>query len=153
LIAFTKTGYYCIDLFPKVLRLALAFDWIPLGTIAPNYKTKRDDWKGGYLTNDSQYVTPVDAINLAEALDKVLENTPVLEGINEATMYPPQKITEERSITEMVKEALTGLNGGLYIPESIERSRLLFEFSNSENSEYIREFIDFCKNGEGFVIM
>jgi hypothetical protein len=150
----SKTGDYCfnIDLFQKVLRLALAFDWIPLGTTAPHYKTERDDWMGGYLSNDSQYVTPEDAFNLAEALERVLENIPDLDETNEATMYPPQKITEERGITEMVKEAVSGLKSGFYVPESEERSQLLYEFGNSEMREYLSEFIDFCKTGEGFTI-
>jgi len=58
-----------IHIYPKVLELSLAYNWIPKGTILnPMEGNNSRDWNGSYDSNDGQYVIPEDSINLAEAL-------------------------------------------------------------------------------------
>jgi len=61
-----------IHFFPKLLRLALAYDWIPQGTL----KIETTGWDGSYLKNSFQRVGALDALNLAGALERALEYGP-----------------------------------------------------------------------------
>jgi hypothetical protein len=51
-----------------VYQLALAEGWIRAGT-----KLDAPGWSGEYGTNDGQYVTPEDALAMAEALEKAID--------------------------------------------------------------------------------
>ena len=54
--------------WPRVLNLAEAYGWEPLGTIHDN-----PDWCNSYHSNDNQLVTAEDSSNLAKALRKALD--------------------------------------------------------------------------------
>jgi hypothetical protein len=140
-----------INLWPKVLKLALAYGWIPRGTL-PGELYDWDEWDGSYLNNENQKVTHKDAINLAEALEIALTYIPKLDTIVKPIINPQEIIITNKPIGEFVKEGLAGLKGGLYIPQKEERNKLQFEFGNIETREYLREFIVFCREGDGFTI-
>ena len=92
---------------------------------------EHENWDGEYYTNSMQYVTPEDAINLAEALERALENIPDLDSIVEPIKYP-QEIKGEK-----MKEIYRNF---------------LDEFGSKESKDRIRKFITFCIEGKGFYI-
>ena len=59
----------------KALELARLHGWRPIGTQPPSPDLK-PLWDGGYLTNDGQTVTAKDAISLAAALERSLDDIP-----------------------------------------------------------------------------
>lgn len=64
----------------RVLSLGIFYGWHPMGTRVPSmteihgYHT--DYWDGTYLTNDGQIVVAEDALSLARALEKALDDIP-----------------------------------------------------------------------------
>ena len=64
----------------KVLSLAMFYGWQPMGTRAPSmtelHGLSTEDWDGTYLTNDGQIVVTEDALSLAMALEKSLDDIP-----------------------------------------------------------------------------
>jgi hypothetical protein len=54
----------------SILFTAILYDWKPLGTI----NRECLDWSGSYLDNCHQTITQEDALNLAEALSKSIED-------------------------------------------------------------------------------
>ena len=63
----------------KALELAKLNGWQPMGTQPPpfhDFHLLNADWDGTYLTNEGQTVTDVDALSLANALQKSLDDIP-----------------------------------------------------------------------------
>lgn len=71
----------------KVLGLAKFYGWQPMGTRPPSslheffnlyefFDLDIEAWNGTYLTNDGQTVTSEDALSLAIALEKSLDDIP-----------------------------------------------------------------------------
>jgi len=60
----------------KILSLAKYYGWKPTGTVDPWWKDEPDapDWCGCYTSNDGQWVTSDDALNMANALDRATED-------------------------------------------------------------------------------
>jgi hypothetical protein len=56
-----------------VLSIAEDYDWKPARTKAPR-GVKASKWKGGYDTNDGQTILTEDAANLADALQRALDD-------------------------------------------------------------------------------
>jgi hypothetical protein len=63
----------------KALELARLYGWRPMGTRPPcihDFYKLGADWNGTYLTNDGQIVKAEDALSLASALEKSLDDIP-----------------------------------------------------------------------------
>jgi len=64
----------------RVLSLGMFYGWQPLGTRAPSitelHGLNTEDWDGTYLTNDGQIVVMEDALRLAMALERSLDDIP-----------------------------------------------------------------------------
>ena len=64
----------------KVLSLAIFYGWQPMGTRVPSmteiHGFDTEYWDGTYLTNDGQIVVTEDALSLAIALEKSLDDIP-----------------------------------------------------------------------------
>jgi hypothetical protein len=64
----------------KVLSLAIFYGWQPMGTRVPSmteiHGFDTEYWDGTYLTNDGQIVVAEDALFLAMALEKSLDDIP-----------------------------------------------------------------------------
>src|SRR5262245_15574478 len=61
----------------KALELAELYGWRPLGTQPPfrhDFHKLSAEWDGAYLTNDGQMIKAVDALSLAAALEKALDD-------------------------------------------------------------------------------
>src|SRR5207249_11688872 len=68
------------EAWTKVLSLAMFYGWQPRGTRPPSITELHglgvEDWDGTYLTNDGQIVSTEDALSLAIALEKSLDDIP-----------------------------------------------------------------------------
>src|SRR6266498_545654 len=68
------------ETWAKVLSLAMFYGWKPMGTYPPSitelHGLNSEDWDGTYLTNDGQIITTEDALSLAIALEKSLDDIP-----------------------------------------------------------------------------
>src|SRR5262245_7431477 len=77
--ATTLTRKYSREFWGKALDLAHLYGWKPLGTRPPtthNFRLLNADWPGTYLTNDGQTVIWEDALALAGALEKAMDDIP-----------------------------------------------------------------------------
>jgi hypothetical protein len=97
----------------KVLSLGMFYGWQPMGTRVPSitelHGLNTEDWDGTYLTNDGQIVVAEDALLLAIALEKSLDDIPDFN----LEVYPPElsKITpfeyfagdEKRHLADFIK--------------------------------------------------
>lgn len=68
------------DSWFKVLSLGVFYGWQPMGTRVPSmteiHGYDADYWNGTYLTNDGQIVVAEDALSLAIALKRSLDDIP-----------------------------------------------------------------------------
>ena len=63
--------------YARVLELAETCGWKPQGTKLPSSDEEKEgenDWPGYYLTNDYQFVLAEDAANMADALERTIED-------------------------------------------------------------------------------
>jgi hypothetical protein len=131
----------------KALELAMSYGWRPMGTQPPShldfYKLEAD-WHGTYLTNDGQTVKAEDALLLACALERSLED---ISDTNIKTDWnfemsveddlPEWLSPEER---EMIEEEL---QDGLLDMMGVHP----FEYFAGDEKEHLKEFIRFCRLG------
>ena len=73
----------------RVLSLGMFYGWQPMGTRVPSMTELHgfdfEEWDGTYLTNDGQIVVTEDALSLAMALEKALDDIPDFN----LEVYPP----------------------------------------------------------------
>jgi hypothetical protein len=73
----------------RVLSLGMFYGWQPMGTRVPSmteiHGFHAEAWDGTYLTNDGQIVVAEDALSLAIALEKSLDDIPDFN----LDVYPP----------------------------------------------------------------
>ena len=132
--------------YPKVLNLAFMYGWIPQGTIRNEYLYPPEvtgdppETRDSYFTNDGQMVTEEDALELAKALERALNDIP--KQIYNKQANTPQ-IESMDELIQHVKESIGALNF-----EDGDSSLLLF-FGGQ--IEFIQSFIDFCKEGSFYI--
>tara|TARA_B100001245_G_C22583504_1_gene289947 strand:+ start:108 stop:566 length:459 start_codon:yes stop_codon:yes gene_type:complete len=128
--------------YPKALKLAEAYGWQPQGTtnspvvvdgLGMVAGADPKDWNGGYTSNDCQIVSEVDAANMAEALERALEDIPDTMG---KSVYTGTKVLDTSDMTNMQK---------LFEPEPVNLHDNLSYWIGYKN--YLREFISFLKKG------
>lgn len=128
-----------VNAWPILLELAFHYGWNRLGTTA---KDK------GYLNNDSS-VTPEDAINLAIALEKALSDIPEINDPSlSASVWGSNIHSGNANFEKTFEDSKNYMNP----PSGQDVSKLLLRFSGDEHRQKIKDFIDFCKKGEGFDI-
>lgn len=132
----------------RVLELAYRYGWVPAGTeldhfgkvdeeLAEQYRHPYEDWDGTYFGNSFQWVTAEDAANIAQALERALEDIP-----------------DEDTVSELAARLSFELEGAgvRSIDKELEkRISVLDWFSGEEGKQFLREFIAFCRVG-GFRI-
>ena len=133
----------------KVLNLAMSYGWQPLGTrrssVIESYTfdtEEWDEWDGTYLTNDGQTVIARDALALAAALERALDDIPDfkiqrLAATEKADDRPRPLSPVERAILEAGLE--DHLRGLLEIHP--------FEYFAGDKKLHLVAFIRFCKLG------
>jgi len=125
----------------------MSYGWRPMGTQPPShldfYKLEAD-WHGTYLTNDGQTVKAEDALLLACALERSLEDisdTNIKIDWNfEMSVeddLPEWLSPEER---EMIEEEL---QDGLLDMMGVHP----FEYFAGDEKKHLKEFIRFCRLG------
>ena len=137
---------YSRQFWAKALELAELYGWKPTGTCHPCH---HDDWLGTYLTSDGQIVNKVDAIWLADALEKslkyILDTAPKIDWNSQLWMeddLPEWLSPEEREIIE------EGLQDGLLDIAVIDPR----DFFAGDEKRTLAQFIRFCRLGS-FVIL
>ena len=123
--------FYC-----RALELAQLNEWEPEGTTLPKWILERygwQDWDGGYFTNDYQLVSETDAANLAQAIERGLNDIP-----DEAVCTLPESQCVKLVAPNGV--VVEGVTLGAYQDWDIISYW-------SGNKQRLHEFIDFCKAG------
>src|SRR5215213_4374638 len=130
----------------KALELAGLRGWRPMGTQPPpiDFHQLNAEWDGRYLTNDGQTVKAEDALSLAAALERSLND---ISDSNPHTDWNPERWLED-DLPEwlspdeqaMVEEEL---QDGLLDIMGIHP----LEYFAGDEKRYLVEFIRFCRLG------
>jgi hypothetical protein len=131
----------------KALELAELYGWQPMGTqLTPihDFCKLNVDWDGTYFTNDGQVVKAEDALSLAAALERSLDDIPDVNIQADWNSKPwleddlPEWLSpEERALIE------EGLQDGLLDIMGTHP----FEFFAGEEKRHLVQFIRFCRLG------
>ena len=122
------TTSFTVYVWGKTLALARMYGWKPAGTLPPGDWADEEEgraWSGDYFTNSGQKVTAADAAQLADALERALDDVP--------------------DFYAAWHKAVEGKDGGPLIPVGVNLSPL--EALSGENKPAVEEFIAFCRQG------
>jgi hypothetical protein len=149
-----------------ILELAHEYGWEPAGTKLPEFIVYAPDgvtvdevgtraarqhhrnWDGGYFTNDLQVVDDKDAANIADALERALDDESD-EGGRDDLLTPVQHQATQRG--ELSREELDKAIEELFMereaaaPPQIQPQTIASNFASEK--DYLREFITFCRAG------
>ena len=128
--------------WPSVFRLAQAYGWKPMGTIDPDPYFEHDHtdpaWKGSYFHNHFQTVQYEDAKNLADALEKALNDIPdeKLTGLADQDI-DPRKFFVDEQLEKLYRTILS--------KKQQKKFEALADVGG--HKQYLRDFIVFCRKG------
>lgn len=142
----------------KILDLAKFYGWEPAGTIDPavyfaedaddpeqvrKVEEDKKNWEGDYTTNSGQEVTAADALALAAALERSLDDIPDNRDM------PPHKITVKAEDADNLPDGINFLIRELGGDGMIISNPNLhpYEYFGGDRKEMIFKFIDFCRAG------
>jgi len=133
--------------WPKALELARLYGWRPMGTRPPSiydfYKLNAD-WSGTYLTNDGQIVKAEDALSLAAALERSLDDIPdstiEIDWTSRFWLQNDQPEWLSPAERAMIEESL---EDGLLDTMGSHP----FEFFAGDEKRYLIELMRFCRLG------
>lgn len=137
----------------KVLSLAMLYGWKPMGTHPASrievFGLDAEDWDGTYLSNDGQIVIAEDALSLAMALEKSLDDIP---DFNIELDRVPKSRREDDLPEWLLPEEGVIIEGGtkdqpLDLPEIHP-----FEYFAGDEKRHLVDFIKFCQLGS-FIIL
>jgi len=138
--------------FIKALELGELYGWQPLGTQPPpghNFHELNAEWDGNYLTNDGQIVKRKDALSLADALEKALDN------ISDAKVkmdWNPKSWVEDDLPEWLSPDEKEMIDNGLdnEIIDITDTPPL--EFFARDEKYHLKQFMRFCRLGS-FVVL
>ena len=104
-----------------------------------------EGWTGGYLSNDGQDVLREDAINIAEALERALEDIPEIEVGQ--PLAPVIIQAEGEGVEGVIPQLMSIISTDRDLTEG-DASQLLNSFSGDKGRALILDFIAFCREGE-----
>lgn len=155
-------GYYRFSnvAWGKVLELARQYGWEPAGTMAPpstvhnadgtvdmeltqGYRKAYANWDGNYHINARQWVTDEDAANIADALERALDDIPDFDTDEKVKEYTPDTPTGDPVLQMLAQMGL----GGVGPDDSLSP----VEFFSGAAKEKVWGFIAYCRAG-GFSI-
>lgn len=139
----------------KALSLANFYGWQPRGTRPPSPSLpillglETEDWNETYLTNESQIVTTEDALSLAVALEKSLDDIPDFNiQIDRTAKYHAENdLSELLSQDELIIIEETPKNPLLDINESLP-----FEYFAGDEKKCLADLIKFCRLGSFLIL-
>jgi hypothetical protein len=149
LISLKDDSRFCVNSsgWGPLLKLAEQYGWIAEGTDPSIYgsnaseraaiKEKDPNYDAGYFTNDGQIVKGTDAIKIADALEKALNDISDDEDskIKYHTFKLPSRAGKE-SATIKVESSESLLK---------RQSNPLTYFSGINNKSWIKDFVKFCR--------
>jgi hypothetical protein len=137
--------------WPQILELSIYYGWTPEGTKICDEMMEifgwEKPWDGAYDSSDGQSVTSTDAKNIATALEMALQDIPDIdlgEPVAGNTFIHNDTFNDKKLLKEFIESMVK--------PKRLDKSALLLRFSGEENKQYIKGFVEFCKEGEGFRI-
>ncbi len=137
LISYSGAKFICsVEYYWRVLELAEINGWEPEGTTLPKWLLEEygwQDWDGDYYGNDYQVVNGEDAANLAQAVERGLDDIP-----DEAVCTLPELKCVQLVVPNGI--VMHGATPGAY------DDRDIISFLAGDKQR-LREFIDFCKAG------
>jgi hypothetical protein len=145
---------FSAEAWVKALNLAVFYGWQPMGTrlssVVESYSfeiEEWDDWEewdGTYLTNDGQSVIVEDALALAAALERSLDDIPDFKvesprlAETEKHNHRPEELSPvERAVIE------AGLNDRLLGLMEVHP----FQYFAGDEKRHLAGFIKFCRLG------
>ena len=138
----------------KALNLAVFYGWQPLGTrlssVIQSYSFEIEEWEeweewdGTYLTNDGQSVIAEDALALAAALERALDDIPDFK-IESQRPVETEKHNDRLETLSPVERAVieAGLREHLRGLMEIHP----FEYFAGDEKRHLAGFIKFCRLG------
>ena len=135
----------------KVLNLAVSYGWQPMGTrlssVIESYRFDIEEWEnwdGTYLTNDGQTIIARDALALAAAVERALDDIPdfkieiqrLTETQKEERLHGPLSPVERAILEAGLEDHLRGL---MEIHP--------FEYFAGDEKLHLADFIRFCRLG------
>ena len=141
------------EAWAKLLSLAMLYGWQPLGT-HPASRIEvsgldAEDWNGTYLTNDGQIVIAEDALSLAMALEKALDDIP---DFNIELDRVPKRREEEDLPEWLLPEEGVIIEGGTKDQPHDDPEIHPFEYFAGDEKRHLVHFIKFCQLGS-FIIL
>lgn len=143
---------YSRQFIEKTLELAKLYGWRPMGTRPPSdhdFHLLNADWLGTYLTNDGQTVTNEDAILLAHALERALDDIP--NDCPKMEWIPKFWITDDLPdwLSPAEKDIIE--DGLEYCSHDVMDTHP-FVFFAGEEKAHLNGFIRFCKLGSFMIL-
>jgi hypothetical protein len=131
----------------KALELAESYGWKPMGTRPPSHLDFYQlgaEWDGRYFTNDGQTVNREDALLLAAALERSLDDLPDANHridwnfvLHQDDDLPEWLSPEEKTfIEEELQDGLLDI-----------MSTSPIEYFAGDEKRHLRDFIRFCRLG------
>ena len=149
---------FSINVFPMVLDLAEVNGWEPEGTSQPPWWNdpemsgkNQGEWEGRYLSNEGQSVSETDALKLADALEKSLDDIPDHDDLPDKLirLKPGDDTVQGRTSFEGFIDKHFFDQGFELITANVGQGVLQY-FGGSQKNQLV-DFIKFCRKG-GFSI-
>jgi len=139
---------YSKEFWESALQLGIFYGWRPLGTSAPTSGTPhswRELWTGTYLTNDAQIVVCADALSLAHALERALND---ISDENPKIDWDPAYWREADDLPEWLSpEEKESIEDTVHAhAREVIRMKPLEFFAGDEKDD-LKRFIRFCRLG------
>jgi hypothetical protein len=136
------------EAWAKVLSLAMLYGWRPMGT-RPASRIEvsgldAEDWDGTYLTNDGQIVIAEDALSLAIALEKALDDIPDFNI--ELDRVPKHREADDLPEWLLPEEGIIIEEGPKDQPPDLPEIHP-FEYFAGDEKRHLFDFIKFCQLG------
>ena len=148
--------WFSVTSWRKVLELAHEYGWKPAGTepcrwydaetgeLDEQMSPDPDEWDGTYFSNDLQYVTDEDAANIADALERALDDIPDFDTAEKWVELTPSNTPPSYPLERaMVEQGLEVFGPNLSLTS--------VEFFSGEAKQKVKDFISYCRAG-GFCI-
>ena len=136
----------------KALELAQLYGWQPEGTHPPSeydFHKLNAEWDGSYLTNEDQMVRAEDALSLAEALARSLDDIP---DANLEMDWNPKFWIQDDLPEWLSPEEKALVEDGLEDDLLDIMGTHPFEFFAGDEKRHLTRLIRFCRLGS-FVIL
>ena len=139
---------FSVEAWVKVLSLAVSYGWRPMGTrllaVFEFNDLEAEDWDGTYLTNDGQVVIQEDALSLAVALKRSLDDIPDFNIESDRAPSNPD-LQETPDWLSPIERAIVEAGLEEHMLDLVEVHP--FEYFAGAEKQHLIDFIKFCRRG------